>query len=163
MGFLGSSGFGGLIGVVGGLVNRWFDLKSKTLDYTHELALRDKDRELLVTEWEQRSKVASIEAEKEIEVAGYDALGKSFEADRATYGIVAIDAIRGLVRPTLTVILTLAALGINFVLLDKLVYVWDTLDNTQRVALTVTTTDWVLFQASIAVGWWFAHRPSNKK
>lgn len=163
LGLFSSSGFGGIIGVAGGLVNRWLDLKSKTLDYTHELALRDKDREMLVTEWEQRSKVAVIEADKEIEVAGYGALGKSYDADKATYGIGWIDAIRGLIRPVLTLILTIAALGINFVLLDRLVAVWDQVDNAQRLVYVTTSLEWVLFQASIAIGWWFAHRPSNKK
>lgn len=158
-----SSGFGGIVGLVGGLVNRWMDFKTKQLDHTHELALRDKDREMLITEWEQRSKVAVIEADKDIAVAGYDALGKSYESDKATYNIVWVDAIRGVIRPALTILLTIAALAVNFILLDKLVYVWDTLDNTQRLTTTITAMEWVLFQASIAVGWWFAHRPSNRK
>lgn len=170
LGLFGSSGFGGLLGILGGIANRWLDLKTKKMDmelqgmkFQHELNMRDKDREMLITEWEQRSKVAAIEAEKEIEVAGYDALGKSYDADKATYGIVWIDSIRGAIRPVLTALLTIAALAINFVLLDKLVSVWDTIDNTQRLALTTTAAEWVLFQASIAIGWWFAHRPSSRK
>lgn len=170
LGFFGSSGFGGFLGLLGGLANRWLDLKAKTMDiqlqamkYTHELALRDKDKEMLVTEWEQRSKVASIEADAAIETAGYEALAKSFAADKATYGIDWIDGIRGLVRPALTLILTFAALLVNLVVLDKLVSVWDTVTPEARLVLTTTTVEWVLFQASIAIGWWFAHRPSSKK
>lgn len=170
LGLFGSSGFGGLLGLLGGLVNRWLDLKSKTMDiqlqamkYTHELSLRDKDREMLVTEWEQRSKVASIEAEAMIETAGYDALGKSFTADKASYGIAWVDGLRGVVRPALTFILAGAALLVNLIVLDKLISVWDLLDTKDQLVLATTTVEWVLFQASIAIGWWFAHRPSNKK
>lgn len=82
--------------------------------------------------------------------------------DEGTYGIAWIDGIRGLVRPALTIILTFAALVINLVVLDKLISVWDTVTPEARLVLTTSTVEWVLFQASIAIGWWFAHRPSSK-
>jgi hypothetical protein len=53
-GILGSSGFGSLIGWLGGAANRWIDLKNRDKDIAvlqmqqaHELAKLDKDREFM--------------------------------------------------------------------------------------------------------------------
>ena len=168
-GLLSSSGFGSLIGWLGGAANRWIDLRNRDkdievlkLNQAHELAKLDKDREFMLAEYEQRTQIATIEGESKVEAAGYVALTASYDADKATYGIKSVDAIRGIVRPVLTLLFfTLSCIVFGVVAQ----YVWVRgvpLTNDQLYELFRYCIYWVLFQASVCVGWWFAMRPGNK-
>ena len=108
-GILGSSGFGSLIGWLGGAANRWIDLKNRDkdievlkLNHEHDLAKLDKEREFMLAEYQQRTQIATIEGEAKVEAAGYDALTASYGNDKATYGNAWVDGVRGVVRPILT-------------------------------------------------------------
>lgn len=176
----GTSGFGALMGWLGGLANRWFDLKSKSMDMEilkikneQELLIRDKDLEQIKFEWESRSKVAQIEgeakvaeaakvAEGAIESAAYAALSASYSNDKATYGIMFIDGVRGLIRPLITLIFTGIAIYINAEIMYLLTDTWATLSQVDKVKLVFTVVDWMLFQTSVVVGWWFANRPGRQ-
>lgn len=168
-GILGSSGFGSLIGWLGGAANRWIDLKNRDKDIAvlqlqqaHELAKLDKDREFMLAEYQQRTQIATIEGEAKVEAAGYDALTASYGADKATYGIKWVDGIRGVVRPILTLLFFLLSCVVFAIVAQ---YVWARgvpLSNDQLYELFKYCIYWVLFQASVCVGWWFAMRPGNK-
>lgn len=159
----GSSGFGSLLGALGGLANRLIDLKSKSLEFEQQLKLRDKDKELLVVEIEGKAKVATIEGEATIEAAAYNAMAASYASDKATYGIPAVDFIRGVIRPLLTVLIGGFALYVNYVILQELHLVWPELDQSTHVKIVMISLEWVFFQAGIVIGWWFANRPSNQQ
>jgi hypothetical protein len=168
MGLMGSSGFGALVGWFGGLANRFVDLKGKKLDlegkkldHQHELAMRDKDMEAMRLESERAVSVASIEGAASVEQAAYSALTQSYAADRASYGIIWVDAIRGVVRPLLTAVLAGAALYVNYVALDLLAEAWPSLATEQKLRFALLSVEWVLFQGSVCIGWWFANRPSS--
>lgn len=165
---MGSSGFGALVGWVGGLLNRFvdyktkrLDLEAKKLDQQHELNLRDKDMEAARLEADRAVKVATIEGATTVEQAAYEALAGSYKADRATYGIRGVDAIRGIVRPALTAVLAGAALYINYVALELLTEAWPSLSTAEKTKFSFMAVEWVLFQASVCIGWWFANRPGS--
>lgn len=165
-----TSGFGALIGWIGGLANRLVDLKAKQMDieirkidHDHERAMVAVTTDQLKMEWEARAQIASIEGQAKVEVAGYDALRSSHEHDRATYGILLVDGVRGMVRPALTLIIGTSALAMNWKLLAMLAAVWPTLAADQQLKLTVMAIEWTFFQASVVIGWWFANRPGSGK
>lgn len=166
LGVLGSSGFGALVGWVGGLLNRLvdyqtkkLDLEARKLDHLHELNLRDKDMEQLKVEAERSVRVATIEGQASTEQAAYAALAQSYKADKATYGITWVDAVRGVVRPLLTVVLAGAALYVNYVALELLDKAWPSLSASEQLKFSMLAVEWVLFQGSVCIGWWFANRP----
>lgn len=160
-----SSGLGVILGHLFGWLNRREDarLKAAELDHetkrwTHELALRDKDRELLQAEWAARAQVASIEVEGTIAQAEAQSLAAAHAADKATYGNPLIDGVRGLVRPFLTACLVGVALYVNFVLLDLLRTAWPTLTPADRLKLALLALEWLFFQAGACIGFWFGSR-----
>jgi len=163
-----SSGFGALLGWLGGVANRMLDFKTRKLDiemrkldHAHELALRDKDMETMRLEAERDVHVATVEGAATVEQAAYAALAASHAADKASYGIKFVDGVRGLVRPVLTGVLAVSALSITYTLLDMLRTGGPVLSVEQRLGLAVLSVEWVLFQASVCIGWWFANRPGQ--
>jgi hypothetical protein len=162
---LSSSAVGVVLGHLFGWLNRREDARTHELDlaheekkWDHELALRDKDREMLKAEWDARAQVASVEVEGKIAQADADALRAAQDADKATYGNKHIDGLRGVVRPVLTFVLVAAALYVNYVLLNLLQQVWPTLDTADRVKLAMIALEWLFFQAGAAIGFWFGSR-----
>lgn len=160
---LSTSGFGAIIGWIGGLTNRWMDYKTKTLDiqmqqnqFAHEQSMRDKDLEALQVEVNGKMEIASLEAATKSEEAGFDALKASYAHD-SSFGSGRIDGFRKLVRPIITAAFMALILYINYC-------VWYKLDSVS----TLTREDimeiirWTLFEASVVIGWWFAQRPSEQ-
>lgn len=168
-GILGSSGFGSLIGWLGGAANRWIDLKNRDkdiealkLNHEYELAKLDKEREFMLAEYQQRTQIATIEGEAKVEEAGYDALTASYSNDKATYGNAWVDGVRGVVRPILTLLFFILSCIVFGIVAQ---YVWVRgvpLTNDQLYELFKYCIYWVLFQASVCVGWWFAMRPGSR-
>lgn len=159
---LGSTGFGALLGAVGGVANRFVDIKLKSMELEaqkvrneHELALRDKDLEHVKVEWESRERVASIEGETARDVAGYEAITASYTADKATYKIKLVDGIRGAIRPLITLLFA----GFTLYLISTMTYQSPATHIT--AALYAEAVAWVFFQASVVIGWWFGNRPSG--
>lgn len=162
---LSSSAVGVLFGHLFGWLNRREDARQKRFElehderrWEHELKLRDKDRELLQAEYTARAQIASIEVEGKIAQADADALGAAHAADKATYGNVFIDGVRGLVRPVLTGALVGMALYVNYMLLALLREAWPTLTPADRLKLTLLALEWLFFQAGAAIGFWFGSR-----
>lgn len=165
---LGTSGFGAIIGWLGGAVNRYFDMKTKDkdldakkVDQAHELALKDKDLEYMREEYAQRAQLAQAEGEIELQKAGYAALETSYSNDKAAYGGGFVDSVRGLLRP----LITLAFFGFAVaVFVAVLQIVWEqriTFTRDEVFELFKYCVYWVLFQAAVCIGWWFALRPST--
>ncbi|MCU0949508.1 MAG: hypothetical protein MUC68_00265 [Burkholderiaceae bacterium] len=160
-----------VLGIGGGLVQRWlqaretrekaeFDLKAQQARQSFDLAMRDKDHQYMLAEAANAIALAEVNAAKERDVAGYQALTASYAADRATYSserelsggqlwlLVLVDFARGITRPGLSWLLV-AFLGW---LLWSLPAASDELQ---------TVIDSVRALASTAVGWWFASRQST--
>lgn len=163
--FLSSAGFGSVIGAVGGLANRYFDLRLKDKELAaqkvkneHELLMRDKDMQSMQLEWEHKEQIISIEQAGQVDQRAYDALIASYGNDRATYGIRGVDIVRGLTRPGLTILLGGMALVVNGVLLRLLWNYWDAIPMPERLKITIMALEWLFFQAGTVIGWWFGAR-----
>lgn len=185
-----SAASGGLLGVFGGLLRQGLDWVKRRSELAQELAIlqernrheaemRDKDREMLRLEGEGKVKLATVEGDALIEKARMEAIGASFAADRATFAtgeaaanskwFIAVDVVRGMIRPTITLLFDLAL----FVIWGVLVYLmWDELAKLLAARDPAITrpllehfweiTKAIIFLATTATGYWFVARPGSE-
>lgn len=158
---LSSGGFGSIIGLAGGILNRKIDIASKREEHDFELKKLDKQKEYLELEYKSRTAVATIEAEGAVEAAGYEALSKSYDFAKTTSEDGLVDRVSKAVRPLLT---------IGFFVLTILIF-WEihklaggissAVDPKEIFSLYKQVLEWIFFQAGVAIGWWFAMRPGK--
>ncbi len=147
-----TGGATGLLGTILSFGTAYFKEKQK---HAQEIELRRLDMEQARAEAEAASVRAKIEAEAATEQAELGALAASYKeaatrwSDGDSRWLVAVDVIRGLIRPVLTLI---------FVALTGAVYF-----TTQDAALRVRAVETVLYLATTCVLWWFGARQIAKK
>ena len=176
---IGSAGIaGGLFGIIGGVFNRLFDwlavkekIKQDKLRYDHEV-------QVLKIETDRDVIVAREAANAQREVAEAQALGKSYEADSATFfgasmlddlpkwtravvaiAMAAVDFIRGITRPALTIYLC-ALTTMIYLEVQKVILAagGQPISHEQAYLLILKIIETVMFLTTMAVGWWFATR-----
>ena len=165
---------GAVTGFLGGVVGKVFDYKSKKLDkelsilkFNQEVELRKVDLELMKEEWNQRIKVATVEAEAKVEVADSAAFNTSLTVEPKKYYdgpysgkqawlMVAVDFLRGIIRPFLTIYLCL---------LTTLIYIqakglltMDIILPGMAYSLVEQIINTVLYLCVTVVCWWFGSR-----
>jgi hypothetical protein len=101
---------GGLGGAVTAVTTKILDFKDAKDRRAHELSMRDKDREQLTLELQNKSEIAHLDADTQIAVKEGDIAIAAYASDRATYGESwmarwIIDPFRGVIRPGITVAL----------------------------------------------------------
>lgn len=173
---------GGATGLLGVLLQRWFDLRSKAQDLEilklqHEqaLALARIESERAAIRADADMYAADRAAEAREAAADAQALAASYGADRATYldpaaqrrsafaraGFALVDIVRGLIRPILTAYL---------VVLCTWMFLWarelageqpltpaDALNIIGQIIATI------LYLTTACVLWWFGSRPPRQK
>ncbi|MEZ7984263.1 MAG: hypothetical protein QMB64_00375 [Pseudomonadales bacterium] len=164
-----STGAGGIIGVVGSWLTKREERKNTQLQFErdvkmaeirkdeakieadHELALADKQIER-----------AQVEGSVAVDQAEVEAFTQGLKEQSKTYGIKAVDGIRGLMRPLITVYLlviaTLLTLKIN-----QLVGGLDSLEMSELKGIYDNVINQMLFLTATAVTWWFGSRPSSQR
>jgi hypothetical protein len=129
LGAAGSILTGGATGLLGVVFQRVFDAwnKKQELDklraqWDHDLKMKEADAAIMREEWAQRTKIAEVEGATAASVAADGAFAKSFETEPKSYSagmlapgglahaagwllMVTLDAVRGIVRPGLTLYL----------------------------------------------------------
>lgn len=172
---------GGILGLAGGLFSRLFDwltvkekIKQDKARYAHELSV-------LQIETNRDVIIAKEEANARREVAESEALGKSYETDRATYlspqfaqdlprwgrGIVAgvmafVDFVRGMTRPGLTLYLCVLTTMIYLQLQAAIAAAGgEPITREMAYGLVRLIIETVLFLTTTAVCWWFAARAKS--
>lgn len=157
---LSSGGFGSIVGLIGGYFNRKLDLQAKSLDHSHELQKMDKDLAFMQAEFAERGKIAVIEGETAESVAGYEALKESYSFANPT-GNTKVDMASKLIRPVLTLCFFFFTTYIFYEV--SMLLQGNPLTQAELVKLYVTLVEWVLFQAGVSIGWWFAMRPGKTR
>lgn len=175
LGILGSGGFGSIVGLVGGFLNRKQDLAVKKLeletrkvDREYELARLDKEREYMTSEYGMKLRIADKEVEAEkakadaaVEVAGYGAMTESYKFAAPTPEDGLVDKISKVVRPLLTIAFFIFT-GVIFYQVQLLVNALAVAPTPEQVLkLYIMLIEWVLFQAGVCIGWWYAMRPGR--
>ena len=177
---LGSSAVGSIVGGIFAFLNKKSDLDTKRMEldhevskWAHDLKLRDKDLEFAAAEAKGRLDVAVVEGDAAIETARMSAIGVSQQADKISadeiraagklgWMLVIGSAMRAWVRPLATVILTGAAIYLNWLLIDKLVAGWSTLTPSQQYEAAMQAFAWVTGQAAACLSYWFVSRGSGR-
>lgn len=154
---LSSSGFGSIIGWAGGLLNRGVDLKAKQAEYGFQLSMRDKDMQEIKLETEKGVAIANLQ----IEEAGYRAMSESYHEQSNMTGTW-VDAFSKFIRPFCTLVLMFSALGIATYMVYMNIEMGTVVGMDTTTMLVDNAVEWVFFQASVAIGWWFANRPAGR-
>ena len=171
---------GGATGLLGAIIQRWFDLKTKDRDLAmmrlqHEQALALAQIESVRAERRAQADEFAADRAAEAQEAAADAkaLVASYEADQARYLdksqqnsrfvrilFAVVDGIRGLIRPLLTAYL---------VVLVTWMFVWaralagntalTTADAVNIIGQIVAT---ILYLTTACVLWWFGSRPPKR-
>lgn len=150
--FLASAAGGAILGGVFGIGNKLIDMYVERGKERHELALRKADLQQMRVEYEGRAAVMTVEPQQ-----SDSALNASYRHDLEGGGKKAA-AFRGVVRPALTAILTVAAIVMNAYIILLMHQSWGGLNSQQQFGIIWSAIDWVGFQASTVVSWWFGAR-----
>lgn len=168
---------GGITGLAGTVIQSVYTYKSKQLDIdlektkaANELEQRKLDGQLMAQEWAARTQVATITAQSETDKADAAALAASYATEPQQYSeksllthsqewvMVMLDALKAVIRPSMTIYLCVltsliyfqtralvsAGQGDSFALLERLV-------NTILYLFTTVTL------------WWFGSRNKAKQ
>jgi hypothetical protein len=165
---------GGATGLIGVIIQRWADYKNRQLDIQlererreTEIAKRKADAEIMAQEWAGRTKVAQEEGLTAREVAESNAFAQSLfkEPERYSSGkfttaqqwiLVLLDALRGSVRPLLTIYLCALT-----------TYVWiqvrelvgsESLDVAAALEVWKMVVQNILYLTTTVTLWWFGTR-----
>ncbi|MDG9670869.1 hypothetical protein ONV78_24230 [Hahella sp. CR1] len=162
-----SSGLGALVGMFGSWLTKreerkdqqfrlTYELKMATLrkqeaelQYNHELALADKQILRADTEGRINRDIAETAAFKD-----------GLKEQSQTYGMWFVDAIRGLMRPLITVYLLVLATFVTLNISSHLGGV-GALSPVELMILYKEAIAQMLFLTTTAVTWWFGSRPSS--
>ena len=172
---------GGATGLLGAALQRFFDHKAKALDIEqlkikqgHEIELRKVDAEIMREEWSQRVEVARIEGDSRESVADSQAFSASFQMEPQRYSdgvkpsrfqggmLITLDFIRAIVRPVLTLYLTVIA---TLIYLDAKALMSNegiTLGATEAYDLVKNVTSTLLYLCTSVVMWYFGVRPRQQ-
>jgi len=174
---LGSGSFGSIIGLVGGLLNRKVDLQAKEMEYKdrqakreHDLKTKTAEREMMQAEYNMRLQVSDkenegkqIDADKEIEVAGYSAQSESFKFAAPTSADGGVDRLSKAIRPILTILAVTFTAYIYYTINELMRQYQVAPDPAIVVKMWVMVIEWAVFQSGVIIGWWFAMRPGKPK
>jgi uncharacterized membrane protein len=178
---LGSIFSGGLTGLLGVGVQRFFDhLKGKQelerlrLQHEHEREMRREDREMLQAEFAGRVKVAEVEAAGREAAADAAAFSASFATEPQRYAVgarpegaigavgwllmILLDLLRGIVRPALTLYLCAITTILYLDAKGILAKYGAALPVKDAVDLVNTIVSTVLYLTTTCVLWWFGTR-----
>lgn len=172
---------GGVTGLLGAVVTKWSDYKTKKLEieasrerFAHEVAMRKVDAELMAQEFAARVKVAETEAAGREAVADAEAFKTALtnepkrysDADKVTVGqnwaFVVLDLIRGSVRPLLTVYLCAITTMVYMQARALIGPGGAAIPADEAVGLLRLIVNTVLYLTSSAVLFWFGTRQSRK-
>jgi hypothetical protein len=159
-----SGGFGAVTGLLGGYLTKVENRKMKQLDHQHEQAMGEMGLRELTLEHTQalemkdkEAMLAEVEGDIVIEGKEADAFVESIKGQGKATGIKFVDAVRGLMRPLITIFLLWVVWEI-YDDVDTLVGGLESLTETQLVLLYTTLIESIMFLTTTAVAWWFASR-----
>jgi len=177
---LGSSAIGSLVGGIFAFLNRKTDITVKQLELSHEkdkweyeLKVRDSDLAIAREEAKAKQEVAVIEGNAAFDVERMKAIAAVQAAERVTaeeikaagklgWLFVMASVFNKLIRPVLTVILAIAAIYLNWLVIDRLIFSWPTMSQVQQYEAGMQAFAWVTAQASMAFAYWFVSRGTGK-
>ena len=158
---LSSAGFGSIIGLVGGIINRFIDIKAKEGERAFELTKLDKERDYMKEEYAARNQLATIEGEARVEANAYTAMAESYKFAAPSSSNDMVDKITRTIRPILTVLFFVFTCIVFAIVTSLIVDLKTAFSAAEILVIWKQIIEWVFFQAGVSIGWWFAMRPGK--
>lgn len=160
---------GGLTGLLGTVFSGLIMWKENADKRKHELEMRRVDIEERKTEAEITLKQTNAETEAARFVGELNAFQASQRADKATYSIkdpsnpwlIAVDVVRGLIRPVLTIGLVIITTIITFDAIEAMGG-YDQFLEVQGAQIVIDLVLALVYMTTTAVLWWFGTRALDK-
>lgn len=160
---------GGITGLVGAVFQGFLHLKENSDKRKFDLEMRRLDINELVKEGEIALKQTQAEAESRRIVGELNAFASSQKADKATYSnkrssnpwLVAVDVLRGLIRPVLTIGLVCITVVITIDVVEASGG-YENLITQHGTSLASELILSIVYMSSTAVLWWFGTRANNQ-
>lgn len=164
-----STGLGGIIGVVGSWLTKREERKNLQLQYDHDIKMAEIQKEEARAEAEHELAMADKQIER-AQVEGEIAIGQEemeafkegLKEQGKTYGIKIVDAVRGLMRPVITIYLLIIATMVA-IKINSLVGGLQSINVDELLIQYKSVIDQMLFLTATAVTWWFGSRPSSQR
>lgn len=166
---------GGATGLLGVIIQRWADFKNRQLDLQlekerreTEIAKRKADAEIMQQEWNGRLKVAQEEGATSKDVAETNAFAGTLFKEPERYSnaatvtpgqqwiLVLLDALRGVVRPLLTIYLCALTTYVWFQV--RALVESENLDGEAALGVWKMVVQNILYLTTTVVLWWFGTR-----
>ena len=147
---------GGATGLLGTAITAGIGYFERRQRHQQEVELRNLDLQITRAEAESAERVAAIEAESAESAAAMRAIEASHQAAGVRWSsgdsrwLVAVDVVRGLIRPVLTV---------GFLAFAAVIYAH--LPPAPHVDVGARVIDTVLYLATTTTLWWFGTRPKT--
>lgn len=162
-----SGGMGALVGMLGSWMTKREDRKNLELTIKRDVQLGELRLKELAAESEHELAMADKEVERAevegdiaIESAEIGAFAESLQAQAKSTGIVFVDAIRGLMRPLITVFLLILATWLAASVND-MVGGLESMPKAELFDLYRLIIQQLIFLTVTAVTWWFGSRPGK--
>lgn len=192
LGFLGSTAFGSITGVIGNFINQWQLRKAKKLEMDHEIAMAKVQIDILKAKTDASIKITEAQVKGAVDleeskaytanivVANQDSFSdewldklletqgwyRLFTLPLASFlmlGFALVDIIKGFMRPSLTLFFTAAFGYITYVSYGILkARGFATLTPDQAVLYFSMAVDTCAMLTSTCVTWWYADRRMAK-
>ena len=166
---LSSGGIGAIVGAIGSFLNKMEERKILKLKHAYNLADRELDLREVVAEQEHNLAMADkqmeqteLEGDIATDVAEVNAFATHLKVNAKATGIAFVDAIRGLMRPLITIYLMAMVTYIGYqthVLVGGL----ESLPADELFTLYRDIIMSTIFLMTVAVTWWFGSRPHGTK
>lgn len=164
-----SGGVGAAIGLAGGIATRWQQLKMDQAKFKFDLDMAN----VRAKEFEAESKHeldmadkqverAEVEGKIAVDVVNSESFKEGLKVQTIATGIKWVDAIRGLMRPLITVYMLGFATWLA-VTVHLRVGGLDALPEQMISTLYMQVLDDVFFLTTTSVAWWFSSRPASTR
>lgn len=167
IGVASSGGLGAIIGAVSGYFTRRQQAKLEESRFEHDQAMRKLDLQEAKLEQEhalavadKQLELAETEAEIQAQVADSQLLESSILAASKSSGNSKVDALKGLMRPLITVFMLIVSTWLLAALWKKLGGL-EAFSTEELVSLFEYMVKQIVFLTVTAVTWWFASRPAR--
>jgi hypothetical protein len=161
VGIFTSSGFGALIGLLGGWLTRKEETKNLKAKYDYEVKMADLRRQEMEVEAKMQIKVVETEGAIQQDIVDGEAFLESLKEQKRGYGIKVVDAVKGLMRPFIT-LYVLAIATFIIINIGRIVGGLNAFDFDQLINIYKSVIAEILFICTTAITWWFGSRPSRK-
>lgn len=170
LGLFTSSGFGALIGLFGSWLTKKEEAKAAKMKYEYEAKLAEIRKQEAEIEFkyqvqliDKKIDLAETEGETQQEIANTEAFKESLKEQSRIYKSVFVEALRGIMRPAITIYLLIIATIITVKIGGFIGGMKISLTFEEMLILYKEIIMQILFLTTTSITWWFGSRPSSQR